>query len=93
MLTQLLTAASDGRRYRASEDVGGLGELVADDEGVYTQRDRGVRMAESGGDHVHRNASQQQGCRMYMAKVVQPGVRQRLALLVIVGVDERGHKR
>ena len=50
-------------------------------------------MAEPGGDHVHRNASQQQGCRVYMAKVVQPGVRQRLALLVIVGVDERGHKR
>jgi hypothetical protein len=30
LLTLLLTAASDGGRYRASEDVGSLGELVAD---------------------------------------------------------------
>ena len=57
LLTQLLTAASDGRRYRASEDVGGLGELIADDEGVYTQRDRGVRMAEPRGDDMDGDAS------------------------------------
>jgi hypothetical protein len=50
-----------GGRYGAGEDVGGLGELVADDMGVHAQRDRGVRMAERGGDHVHGDASQQQG--------------------------------
>jgi hypothetical protein len=33
---------------------GGLGELVADDVRVHAQCDRGVRVAESGGDHVHR---------------------------------------
>jgi hypothetical protein len=36
-LTRLLTAASDGGRYRVSEDVGGLGELVADGMGICAQ--------------------------------------------------------
>jgi hypothetical protein len=36
-LTRLLTAASDGGRYRVSEDVGGLGELVADGVGICAQ--------------------------------------------------------
>jgi hypothetical protein len=36
-LTRLLTAASDGGRYRVSEDVGGLGELVADGVGIHAQ--------------------------------------------------------
>ena len=36
-------------------------ELVADDVGIYAQGDRGVRMAEPGGDDMHRDASQQQG--------------------------------
>ena len=35
----------------------------------------GVRVTEPGGDHMHGHASQQQGCRMYMAKIVQPGTR------------------
>ncbi len=55
------SAALAGGRYRAGEDVGGLCELVADDVGVHAQRDRGVRMAEPGGDHVHGDASQEQG--------------------------------
>jgi hypothetical protein len=80
-----------GGRYGAGEDVGGLGELVADDVGVHAQRDRGVRVAEPGRDHAHGDASQQQGCRVYMAKVMQPGVRQRLVLPIVVGVDELGH--
>src|SRR5579859_44594 len=64
LLTRLLTARPlAGSRYCAGEDVGGLGELVADDVGVHAQRDRGVRVAEPGRDHVH--ASQQQGCRVW----------------------------
>ena len=50
-----------GGRYCTGEDVGGLGELIAEDVSVHAQRDRGVRMAEPGGDHMHRDASQQQG--------------------------------
>lgn len=30
---------------------------------------------------------------MYMAKVMQPSVRQRLVLPIVVGIDELGHKR
>jgi hypothetical protein len=62
LLTRLLTARIlDSGRYGAGEDVGGLGELVADDMGVHAQRDRRVRVAEPGGDHMHRDTSQQQG--------------------------------
>ena len=50
-------------------------------------------MAEPGGDHMHRHASQQQGRGVDVPQIMQPGMRQRLALLVIVGVDERGHER
>src|SRR5262249_38690645 len=82
-----------GGRYGAGEDVGGLGELVADDVGVHAQRDRGIGVAEPGGDHVDGDASQQQGCRMYGAKIGQPGMRDRLALRIVVGADEGGHKR
>ena len=32
-------------------------------------------MAEPGGDCVHRDASQQQGCHMDMAEIMPPGVR------------------
>jgi hypothetical protein len=41
-----------GGRYGAGEDVGSLGELVADDVRVHPQRDRGIGMAEPGGDHA-----------------------------------------
>ena len=47
-----------GGRHGAGEDVGGLGELVADDVGVHAQRDRGVRMGEPGRDHVYGDTSQ-----------------------------------
>jgi len=59
----------DGRSS-AGEDVGGLGELVADDVGVDAQRDRRVGVAEPGGNHMHRDASQQKGCRMYVTEIV-----------------------
>ena len=68
--TRLLTAALPGGRYRAGEDVCGFGELVADDVGVHAQCDRGVGVAEPGGDHMHGDASQQQSCRMYVAEIV-----------------------
>jgi hypothetical protein len=58
------SAVLGGGRYGAGEDVGGLGELVADGVGVHAQRDRGVRVAEPGRDRVHGGASQQQGCRV-----------------------------
>jgi hypothetical protein len=35
VLTRMLTAALAGGRYRAGEDVGGLGELIADDVGIH----------------------------------------------------------
>jgi hypothetical protein len=37
----MLTAVLAGGRYRAGEDVGSLGELIADDVGVHPQRDGG----------------------------------------------------
>ena len=46
-----------GGRYGAGEDVGSLDELVADDVRVHPQRDRGIGMAEPGGDHMHRHGS------------------------------------
>jgi hypothetical protein len=52
----MLTAALAGGRYRAGEDVGSLGELIADDVGVHPQRDRGVGVAEPGGGDVDRHA-------------------------------------
>ena len=64
-----------GGRYGAGEDVGGLGELVADDVRVHPQRDRGVGMAEPGGDHMHPHASQQQGRGVDVPQIMQPGVR------------------
>jgi hypothetical protein len=70
LLTPLLTAASVGGRYRAGEDVGGLSELVADDVGVHAQRDRGVGVAEPGGDHMHGDASQQQGRGVDVPQIV-----------------------
>jgi hypothetical protein len=59
-----------GGRHGAGEDVGGLGELIADDVRVHAQRNRGVRMAEPDGDHVHRDASQQQGGGVDVPQVV-----------------------
>jgi hypothetical protein len=32
-------------------------------------------VAESGGNHMHRDAGQQKGCRMDVAKIMQPGTR------------------
>ncbi len=64
------SAVLAGGRYGSGEDVGGLGELVADDVGVYAQRDRGVGMAEPGGDHVHGDASQQQGRGVDVPQIV-----------------------
>jgi hypothetical protein len=43
----------DGGRDSAGEDVGGLGELIADDVHVHPQRDRGIGMTEPDGDHMH----------------------------------------
>jgi hypothetical protein len=51
----LLTAELAGVRDRAGEDVGGLGELVADHVGVYAQGDGWVGMAEPGGDDMDRD--------------------------------------
>ena len=71
VLTRLLTVgALAGGRDGAGEDVGGLGELIADDVGVNAQCDRGVRMAEPGGDHVHGDASQQQGRGVNVPQIV-----------------------
>jgi hypothetical protein len=64
-----------GGRDGAGEDVGCLGELVADDVGVYAQRDRGVRVAEPGGDHMDGDASQQQGGGVDVPQIVKPGMR------------------
>ena len=62
LLTRMLTAWSWLLAVTApGEDVGGLGELVADDVGVHAQRDRRVSVAEPGGDFVHGNPSQQTG--------------------------------
>jgi hypothetical protein len=57
-------ALSRGRSF------GGLDELVADHVSVRAQRDRGVHVAEPGCDRMHGDASQQQGCRINAAKVV-----------------------
>ena len=70
LLTPLLTAASVGGGYRAGEDVGGLAELVADDVGVHAQRDRGVCVAEPGGNYMHGDASQQQGRGVDVPQIV-----------------------
>jgi hypothetical protein len=42
---------------------------------VHPQRDRGIGMAEPGGDHMHRHASQQQGRGVDVPQIMQPGVR------------------
>jgi hypothetical protein len=56
LLTPLLTAALSGVRYRAGEDVCGLGELIADHVGVDAQGDGRVGVPEPGGDDVDRDA-------------------------------------
>src|SRR5215470_6546096 len=45
LLTPLLTVALSGVRDRASEDIRGFGELVADHVCVHAQRDGGVGVA------------------------------------------------
>jgi hypothetical protein len=76
LLTLVLTAGLLGSGlYGAGEDVGSLGELVADDVRVHPQGDRGIGMAEPGGDHMHRDASQQQGRGVDVPQIMQPGVR------------------
>jgi hypothetical protein len=41
--------------------------------GVHAQRDRGVGMAEPGGDQVHRDACQQQGRGMDVSQIMRSG--------------------
>jgi hypothetical protein len=50
--TTLNGAVLGGGRYSAGEDVGSLGELVADDVRVHPHCGRGIGMAEPGGDHL-----------------------------------------
>src|SRR5262249_30187345 len=97
LLTHLLTAVLSGVRYRAGEDVCGLGELIADHVGVHAQGDGRVGVPEPCGDDMNRYA-RQQGRGMDMAKIVQPGMGQRIVWLVaafrvVVRVDQDGHER
>ncbi len=59
-----------GGLHGAGEDVGGLGELVADHMGVYPQGDRWVGVAEPGGDDMHLGTGQQQGRRVDMTQIM-----------------------
>ena len=78
LLTRLLTAALAGVRYRAGEDVCGFGELVADHMGIHAECDGRLGVPEPGGDHMDRDASQEQGRSVDMAKIVQPGMGKRI---------------
>ncbi len=56
------------------EDVRGSGLGAADYVGVHAQGDSRVGVAQAGGNDVHRDA-REQGRRMKVSEVVQPGVR------------------
>ncbi len=51
------SAVLAGAHYGTGEDVGGFGELIADDVRVHARCDRRVGVTEPGGDHVHGDAS------------------------------------
>jgi hypothetical protein len=75
------------------EDVGRSGLGGADHMGVHAEGDRGVGMAQAGGDHMHRHTGQQQGRGVDVPQVVQRRVRQlilraRPVLGLVMGADE-----
>jgi hypothetical protein len=74
LLTDLLTRVLDG----LGEDVSDACRVLAEDVGVDAQRHRGVSVAETSGYHVHRYPGQEQGGRVQVTQIMQPGMRQRL---------------
>jgi hypothetical protein len=62
LLTPLLTAVRPGGCYRAGENVGGLGELVADHMGVHAQCHGWVSVTEPGGHCVAASARATVNC-------------------------------
>jgi hypothetical protein len=65
-------------RVTQSTDQKGLSERAQvngrSDHGRGSHANRGVSVAETGGDHMYGDASQQQCFHMKVAKVVQPGM-------------------
>jgi hypothetical protein len=72
LLTDLLTRAFDG----LGEDVPDARGVLAEDVGVDAQGHGRVGVAEAGGDDVDWDSCEQQGGRVQVAQVMQPGVLQ-----------------
>jgi hypothetical protein len=76
LLTDLLTLAFGGLGDSLGEDVADACRVLAEDVGVDAQGYGGVGVAEPGGDYVDGDSREEQGGRVQVAQVMQPGVRQ-----------------